>query len=348
MLSGGVSHTLRPGTVIPAGSSLFLTPSAAAFRSRSVAPRGGQRLLVQGGLVGHLSNFGETVVLHTAAGAPVATLVIPPQPSDPQRYLAVSELMYRPVPNADAEFIELMNISPQVTLNLAGVKFTDGITFTFPPGSTLEPLARVVIVKNLAAFESVHGTGKPVAGIFENATSLSNEGERIKLDDATGSTIREFTYGNLAPWPAQADGNGSLVLIAPHSNPDHALPQNWRASTTPAGNPSGDDALHFTGAATGDDDADGWPNLIEYAIGADPNIAMTATPEGLVLTTPVVPNADDAEVSAEFSTDLQTWFPAELVSATGNVHTFRTPPSFAAEPRLFMRAVARMRPTATN
>jgi hypothetical protein len=347
-LSGGVSHPLRPGTVIPAGSSLYLTPSAAAFRARTTAPRGGQRLLVQGGLAGHLSNFGETVMLRTAAGAPVATLVIPPQPSDPQRYLAVSELMYRPVPNGDAEFIELMNISPSVTLNLAGVKFTDGINFTFPPGSTLEPLARVLVVKNLTAFESIHGTGKPVAGYFENATSLNNGGERIKLDDATGSTIREFTYDNSAPWPVQADGNGSLVLIAPRSNPDHALPQNWRASTTPAGKPSGDDALHFTGAAAGDDDADGWPNLIEYAIGAVHLIAVTATPDGLALTTPVVPNADDAEVSAEFSTDLRTWVPAELVSATGSVRAFRTPPASATEPRLFMRAVARMRPTVAN
>jgi hypothetical protein len=205
-----------------------------------------------------------------------------------------------------------------------------------------------LVVKNLTAFESVHGTGKPVAGYFGNATSLNNGGERIKLDDATGSTIREFTYDNSAPWPVQADGNGSLVLIAPRSNPDHALSQNWRASTTPVGNPSADDALHFTGAAAGDDDADGWPNLIEYAIGAAHLIAVTATPDGLALTTPVVPNADDAEVSAEFSTDLRTWLPAELVSATGSVRAFRTPPASATEPRLFMRAVARMRPTVAN
>jgi hypothetical protein len=343
-VNGGIQHVIRPGTVIPAGSSLYLTPDSAAFRRRAAGPRGSQRLFVQGGVRGHLSNFGETLTLDTPAGTTVATLTTPSAPSDPQRFLVISELMYKPRPDGDAEFVELMNISPTMTLDLGGVTFSSGIRFTFEAGTTLPPLARILVVKSLTSFISAHGDGHPVAGEFANSTSLNNGGERIKLDDASGSTIVDFTYDEASPWPTQADGNGSLVLIAPRTRPDPSRPENWRASMTPIGNPGTDDALHFSGDPAGDDDQNGWSNLIEYAFGNDPVFTAAFTPEGLALTAPYIPNADDVRTGAEVTLDLITWVPAEIVTKSGSTLTFRAPPHLATEPRLFIRATTEPRP----
>ncbi len=54
-LAGGIEHTFRPGTTIPAGMSLYVSPNVRAFRARATGPSGGQTLLVQGDYDGHLS-----------------------------------------------------------------------------------------------------------------------------------------------------------------------------------------------------------------------------------------------------------------------------------------------------
>lgn len=67
-LSGAVEITLPPGTVIPAGSSLFLSPNKASFRTRDLSPTGGEQRLVVGPYSGNLSAEGETIDLHDPEG----------------------------------------------------------------------------------------------------------------------------------------------------------------------------------------------------------------------------------------------------------------------------------------
>ena len=123
-LAGAVDFTFAPGTVIERGGQLFVSPSTLAFRTRLTSPTGNEERLCTGPYQGHLSNFGETITLLNPAGATVSTFSTPYSPSDAQLYLVVSEIMYHPEPDGEAEFVELMNISPTVTLTLAGVKFT--------------------------------------------------------------------------------------------------------------------------------------------------------------------------------------------------------------------------------
>lgn len=274
-VSGGIALVIKVGTVIPAGGSLYLSPDPSAFRSRLVPPTGGEGRFVQGGYDGHLSNFGETITLRNASEALIAETVIPSAPSDPQRYLVVSEIHYHPLADPEAEFIELMNISETVTLDLTGVKFSGGIDFAFSGGAirTLGPGERVLVVRNEAAFGAAYGNGFPVAGVFANGSVLNNDGETIKLDDATHSTIREFTYNDTPPWPASADGMGpSLLLIRPAADPDHDDPYNWRPSVAAGGNPGASDATAFSGDAKGDLDANGLPDLIDYLMGNGGNL----------------------------------------------------------------------------
>ncbi|HNS20845.1 MAG TPA: lamin tail domain-containing protein [Sedimentisphaerales bacterium] len=74
-LTGGIEHTFRPGTVLIAGGTLYVSPDVRTFRGRAQSPTGGQGLFVQGNYKGHLSNSGETVELVDRAGNVVDTLV---------------------------------------------------------------------------------------------------------------------------------------------------------------------------------------------------------------------------------------------------------------------------------
>jgi len=62
-LSGAIRFTLPPGTVIPAGGSVFLSPDQQAFRLRDLSPTGGEQRFVVGPYSGNLSAEGETIDL---------------------------------------------------------------------------------------------------------------------------------------------------------------------------------------------------------------------------------------------------------------------------------------------
>lgn len=62
-VEGGISFDIPGGTVLAAGSSLYLSPDLRAFRNRGSSPTGGERLLVQGPYEGDLS-AGEAVLLY--------------------------------------------------------------------------------------------------------------------------------------------------------------------------------------------------------------------------------------------------------------------------------------------
>ncbi|MEN6424407.1 MAG: lamin tail domain-containing protein, partial [Phycisphaerales bacterium] len=135
----------------------------------------------------------------------------------------------------DFEFVELVNpgTSP---LDLAGVRFVEGIEFDFTGSNQtrLAPGQCVLVVKNLDAIETRYGPGLPIAG--EYTGRLSNAGEHIKLVDAGGETLVEFTYGTETPWPVWADGSGpSLEIVDVTADP--ALPENWQAGNLNGGSP---------------------------------------------------------------------------------------------------------------
>ncbi len=153
------------------------------------------------------------------------------------RNLRITEIMYHP-PDPNHEFIELKNIGTE-TLNLALVKFTDGIDFTFP-SVQLVPCKHVVVVKDQAQFEAKYGTGIDIAGVFTQ--SLSNAGEDIKLEDAIGETILEFDYSD--DWFDITDGDGFSLTVRDPNNADPndwGDKKTWRPSATVGGSPGWDD-----------------------------------------------------------------------------------------------------------
>ena len=97
--------------------------------------------------------------------------------------LRVTEVMFNPAGGQNFEFVELKNISPSVTLDLTGVRFTNGLDFEFP-ARTLGPNQYIVIAKDLAAFQSRYCGGGActtinVVGPFGG--QLDNTGENLEL-----------------------------------------------------------------------------------------------------------------------------------------------------------------------
>jgi hypothetical protein len=234
--------------------------------------------------------------------------------------LALSELNYDFVRNG-SEFIELSNLSGRA-LNLRGVSFIHGLGFSFPRDrdTLLAPAQRLVLVKDLFEFQRVYGLDVPVGGIYSG--SLSRTGEEIAW--ASGSNIlSRINYSVRPPWPSiPVQSNFSLVLSHPELDPNN--PAAWRLSAEPNGTPGGTDSLSFSGIATEDRDGDGFPALLEYALGTsdlDPasgpgnlNAALDAN-GNLTLSFPRRLSADDVMLQCEATEDLLSWVPATLLSA---------------------------------
>jgi hypothetical protein len=108
------------------------------------------------------------------------------------------------------EFIEMHNAGSS-EVDLAGWKFTDAVSYTFPTGTVLP--AGGFLVVNQTQF---NGT-------------LSNAGERIRLRNAADVLIDEVSYVDGGRWPDAADGGGvSLELADPRA--DNSQPEAWAAS----------------------------------------------------------------------------------------------------------------------
>lgn len=157
--------------------------------------------------------------------------------------LLVTEIMYHPpsTTNYDGdafEFVELKNVA-STNLELSGVRFTNGIDFTFPVGTFLNPGQFFVLASDPVAFTNKY-PGTRVDGAYSN--HLANSGETLTLVHAAGAQIFSASYDTRPPWPASADGGGfSLVPVNPNLNPDPNNAVNWRASSVIGGSPGADD-----------------------------------------------------------------------------------------------------------
>jgi len=152
--------------------------------------------------------------------------------------LRISEIMYRPAGDPNAEFIELTNIgSEAINLNLAAL--TNGVDFIFGDVE-LAPDDYLLVVRDLAAFEASYGQGYNIAGQYDG--SLANGGERIELVDAAGQIIHSFRFQD--DWYDVTDGLGfSLVARDPATTDPNAWgdKSTWRPSAAVDGSPGFDD-----------------------------------------------------------------------------------------------------------
>jgi len=179
--------------------------------------------------------------------------------------VVINEIMYHPDAPADAEYVELVNISSQpVTLYDADRelpwRFTDdpenpSIELLFPtdPPVTLAAGEYLLLVKDATMFNSKYTAPAGVKVLAWGIGNLADGGEKIELskpDDpdgkgsptwirvdrvvySDGSHPQDFAEG-VDPWPVQADGKGSSLSRTTRGEYGND-PANWHAATPSPG-----------------------------------------------------------------------------------------------------------------
>lgn len=265
--------------------------------------------------------------------------------------LTLSQVHYRPArpseeesaagygSRGDFEFLQLTNIS-ESTIDLTTLRFNDGVTFRFDEAAIdhLEPGSSLFIVKNEAAFAMRYGDDLPVAGSFTG--SLSNDGERLRLVNDDATVIQELTYNDVEPWPLEADGEGSFLVLRTTEKAEPSNPDQWRASLedempgdssgapTPPTSPAYDEwaQIYFSNEDDAlphnDLDDDGFANILEFIFDTNPTLT-TSSPKIEVhrdqldwrLSTVQLPDSGH-ELTLEHSSDLENWETVASVEVT--------------------------------
>lgn len=148
--------------------------------------------------------------------------------------LVINEVHYDSEPTTEfVEFVELLN-TETVPLDLSGCGFTDGISVTFPPGTTLGAAEFLLLAEDPLTLVAKFPDIPAGTQIFAYSGSLSNNGERLQIRDSSAAVIDEVSYRAEFPWPIAANGEGaSMQLIEPTL--DNDLGGAWRAAVPTPG-----------------------------------------------------------------------------------------------------------------
>lgn len=270
-----------PGTNVSAGYTLTLTvpPNTSVYYTldgsdpRAVGSATGNNLSPTAGLyTGPITINGNARVVARArnpnqvaitgannpplksiwSGPIAATYVVNPFP------ITVSEIMYHPAGDGanngfeadDFEFIELLNTGSN-TVNLVGFEVKGGIGFRFESTNAIKSIAgggRVLLVKNLPAFQSRYSTNIAVAGEFSG--NLGNGGDRVALFGPLLEPVFDFTYQTT--WQTNTDGGGRSLVLADENVAPAKLGEaaTWRASAQLNGSPGAAEPLPINLNAT--------------------------------------------------------------------------------------------------
>ena len=167
--------------------------------------------------------------------------------------LRVSELMFSPSLNEgdtgtydDYAWLEICNTGEQ-PVNMQGVKFTEGITYTFP-SVVIPPNGYLVLAKNADMFATRYDTNGMI--LVDNYDgNLARKGETLTLVDPEDTLIQSFTYDR-SWYRDEVDRTGYSMeivnLSAPLNTWDH--PYNWYPSAILGGTPGYASALYPNGA----------------------------------------------------------------------------------------------------
>ena len=146
--------------------------------------------------------------------------------------VVITEIMYNPPESGtdSLEYLELHNNS-NAAVNISGWNFTQGIEHIFPAGTIMPAGGYISLAKSANAFQLVFGFAPTV---WTNGALTNSPGEDIELRDANSNVIDFVDYLNAAPWPLEANGMGSSLVLCDF-NGDNAVATNWIAATTGTG-----------------------------------------------------------------------------------------------------------------
>lgn len=199
--------------------------------------------------------------------------------------LRITEVMFAPNTSGDFEFVELQNIGP-VPLTLDGTRFTSGISYTFPAGTTLNPGAYVVVCKNRTSFLNRYpGRSAILApGVFTG--SLDNSGETLALTLPAPGNLNLLRFRYEPSWyPTAAGGGRSLHTRDPRATPpaDWGNSGIWTASATVHGSPGAGEPPVITSTLAAGGIVDAAFSYVIAATGMPATFTASGLPPGLGL-----------------------------------------------------------------
>ncbi|NLV52813.1 MAG: lamin tail domain-containing protein, partial [Bacteroidales bacterium] len=162
--------------------------------------------------------------------------------------LVITEIMYNPLGNGDAEYIEIANISSEPvnmwyedtnTAEIIPWRILDesGVMLEFPLGVTMLAGEKILLVYDINDYIDEFGQMPYGTQYYQWTTGkLSNSGEKLELQmpGDTDGLVRYFirvdrvNYDDSDPWPTTPDGDGdSLNRINPDLYGNDSI--NWSA-----------------------------------------------------------------------------------------------------------------------
>jgi hypothetical protein len=208
--------------------------------------------------------------------------------------VVISEVFYSPG-NNNYEFVEIYN-STASAIDLTNWKLGGAVEFDFSSGSVtaLGAYQTLVVVENIAAFQSLFGTSIAIAGQYSG--NLNDDGETLTLYSAGAPPAEEpdfypailedqVKYDNASPWPIIAAGESlSLQRVTTHAWGNDAT--SWiAAAPTPGSYTSLAEELLV--------DADDWAAAgssgLTLTIGTDGKLHVYITGTTTDVVTPLLP-----------------------------------------------------------
>ena len=167
-----------------------------------------------------MPNRSFPVLLPALAGCVAATTCL----AGSDCIVTFNEIQYNPAGLAETgEWIELVN-QQGIKVDVSGWRI-DGVGYTFPSGTILNPGAYAVVAKSPGP-----GQFGPYAG------SIGNDGQRLRLINQSDRLMDEVDFQDDDPWPAAADGAGAtLAKRLPYSASGPHW--NWAVSNQAGGTP---------------------------------------------------------------------------------------------------------------
>jgi len=224
---GAGTFAFAPGSTLATGGLRAVPAALLGFRP----DRGDTLLLETGTSVLDALVLGATARARLPDGTGPWRLPAVPSPEGTNRFrlsteVVLNEICHHPPETASTGgWVELFHRGTGL-VDLSGWRFSEGITYRFPAGTSLRPGEHLVVAAQPEALRGAH-PGIRVLGPFEGR--LARGGERLSLVDADGNPADSVEYADSGRWPEEADGGGStLELMDPWA--DNAAPEAWAPS----------------------------------------------------------------------------------------------------------------------
>jgi hypothetical protein len=273
----------------------------------------------------------------------------------------ISEIHYAPNSSDSHEFVELTNIG-DTTVSLEFWKLRGGLDFDFNSSHRIAAGASIVIVTfdpqidiaQTINFRETFGITPSVTLIGPaNDGPLNNSNGTVRLqkgldDDGSDQVTTDVVrYQSTLPWPV-ATGGSSLTRNGAIDFGNFS--SSWNAAKPTPGRTLETESYQNWALENGvgiedlDPDGDSLSNLLEFALGTDPNSPdelASLVQIGLDGTVSFTRQIDHSGVTLEFqtSTDLKTWSTRETVvsALSGSIQTRRFNFNLSDTSKMFWR-----------